>query len=220
MIDLEAVAKTETGSWFDRLVAVLIGCVALLATILAIIQVAGSGQESRAQMSAARLIAQIDARNTSSTELLRLQVQAAQRGAHLGALGGTRGIAALASGDELELAQADAQLAAAQRLIDLAPVLGQPTEDGPLDGYAREMLTATIADVQALAVEQARQADVAEAAGHRVGMSVLGLSLAALVGVLAGLAGIFGDSRAGRLTLVTGSGAAVLCLGALLLALT
>jgi len=132
-------------------------------------------------------------------------------------LGGTRGIAAIESANESELAQADAQLAAAQRFIDLAPTLGQPAEDGPLDDYARRMLTATMADIQALADEQARQADRADAAGRRVGSSVLGLSLVALAGVLAGLAGILGDIRAGRVTLLTGYGAAALALSSMLL---
>lgn len=217
MIDLESATQTLGGTWFDRLVALLIGLVALFAATQAAVQVTVSGQEARALMTAARLISQIDARNASTSELLRLQLQGAQRGAHLGTIGGTRGIGAITSGDVLSTAIADAELAAAQRIIEISLRLGRPPDEGgPVDRYARELLAASMTDIQALADEQAAQADRAEVAGNRGVMAVLGLSLAALAGVLAGLAGILGDSRAGRLTLLSGYLAGGLVLAALL----
>lgn len=217
MIDLESATQTHAGTWFDRLVALLIGLVALLAATQAAVQVDVSGQEARALMTAARLISQIDARNASTSELLGLQLQSAQRAAHLGTIGGTRGMAAITAGDEFATAVADAELAAAQRIIEIGLGLGRPpAESGPVDRYARELLAASMADIQALADEQAAQADRAEVAGNRGVMAVLGLSLAALSGVLAGLAGILGDSRAGRLTLLSGYLAGGFVLAALL----
>jgi hypothetical protein len=220
VIDLDSVAKTHTGTGFDKLVALLIGLVALLAAVLAVVQVNASGEQARAQMQASRLIAQIDVRNAGATELGRLQLQAAQRAAQVGNVGGSRGMAGIEAGDEAALAVATAELTAAGRLGEVAMRLGQPpAEDGPVDAYARQVLSSTIEDVATLGAEQIVQADLADAASNRGGMAVLGLSFVALAGVLAGLAGILGDGRGGRLTLLTGYLAWLLALAALLLSL-
>jgi hypothetical protein len=214
------VAQTHPGTGFDKLVALLIGLVALLAAALAIVQVTASGEQARAQMEASRLIAQFDVRNAGATELGRLQLQAAQRAAQVGNVGGSRAMAGIESGDEAALAVGTAELAAAGRLGDVAMRLGRrPAAEGPVDAYAREILSSTIEDVATLGDEQIVQADLADAASKRGGMAVLGLSFVALAGVLAGLAGILGEGRAGRLTLLTGYVAWSLSLIALLASL-
>jgi hypothetical protein len=129
-------------------------------------------------------------------------------------------MAGIESGNEIAVAVGTAELAAAGRLGDVAKRIGRPpAADGPVDAYAREILSSTIEEVAALGEEQIVQADLADATSKRGGMAVLGLSFVALAGVLAGLAGILGDGRAGRLTLLTGYVAWSLSLIALLVPL-
>jgi hypothetical protein len=220
MIDLDHAARTRTGSRFDQVVGLLIGCVALLAAVLALVQVVAAGDGTRAQMHTARLISQVATRHASSTELLRLQLEAAERAAHLGAVGGNRAITGVATGDEAEVAIGKAELAAADKVNQLAVNLGQVSaDDGPLDAYSRSLLASTAAETDLLAARQFEEARLAQVAGARSGTAVVGLSLVALAGVLAGLAGILGEARVGRFTLLAGWVAWSLALGAAVLAL-
>lgn len=219
MIDLDAVAQADSGSRFDRLVALLIGCVALLATVAAVFQVAAVGEQGRSQMVAARLIADITARQTATSELSRFEFQIAQRGSLLGSIGAARGITGLETFDEAAVAVADAELVVAQGVLSLMDRMARPPRvDGPVDAYARELLGSTDARIVALVEEQAMRADAAQAAGARGSLAVVGLSFAAIAAVMAGLAGILGDGRAGRPTLAAGYVAATATVVSILLA--
>ena len=87
-----------------------------------------------------------------------------------------------------------------------------PDASSPLDPYARYGLASTTIDIAAMVAEQNHQADTATAAGSRGLAIVLGISLAALGGVLAGLAAVIGRGKPGTLMLVLGYVAAGLAI--------
>jgi hypothetical protein len=205
MIDPDALAQTKEGSRFDKVVALLIGLVAVLASILAVMQVGRSAEEARAHAMAARLTSEVTTRMAASSALGELRLQSAQRAFVMGMEGISRQIVALGEGDEAGQAIGGAEFAASERLVGVADRMARlPARDGPLDPYVREMLASRQADQVALTEEQNRQVDLAAEASGRNAIVIVGLSLVALAGVLGGLSALLRSGRAGRGTLLAG----------------
>lgn len=216
MIDLEAIVETDDGTRFDKVSALLIGVVAILAAILGTLQMELSQQESRASAHAARLSVRIFEGTAGGSEPGSFELQAFQDAITLATDATSRALAALERGSGSELADAlmQADTAATDRLTAIAAEMGKPPgPDAPLDPTALRAATAAPETLGAIVAEQNRQVDLAEAYGERSGRAVLGLSLVALAGVLVGLAAVLGEGGPGRFALgaaiVTAASAAV-----------
>jgi hypothetical protein len=204
-IDQVAAARVETR--FDRLIAVLLGSVALLAAMLAVIQLDAGQAESRALARAARLSVEVSTGIAGSTTHVAFGLETQQQALALGSTAISRELTALQQmpPDEEEQLRAAPDAAASERLGSIAIAMGaQPNVDGPLDPFGRWVLTVTPEELNDMSLEQASLVDVADRHSDRGGRAVLGLSLVALAGVLGGLAAVLGDNRAGWLALAAG----------------
>ena len=203
MIDLETVQSTEVGTRFHRAIAILLGIIAVLAAGLGAVQLHRSQAESRATTEAARLTgylaAGIPVQGVSSAMTGGFLQSALTRMME----GTARQYVGLVDDDQVANAQGAAEVAAGQRMSDIATrMAANPDETSGLPPYELGLLTATMADLQAQVTEQNRQVDLAAlTAGPQNGRAVAGLSVLALAGVLVGLASVLGADRAGRATL-------------------
>ena len=186
---------------FDLASAALIGVIAVLAAILAIVQVDTSQNATRAQQQAATLASDLGARlqTTSMTQAQILNLE--QASLALGIQGLGRQISALAAGDEGAQAVGVVEQSTADKLSAAITATAGSSGGSPLDSYTASMVNATTADLLRELAEQNRQADLADEYGARNTLAVLGLSFIALAGVLVGLAAVLREGRAGWFTL-------------------
>jgi hypothetical protein len=215
VIDYEIVKETGGGARFDRLTALLIGLIAVMAAMLVVVQTTQSLAEARANAEARRLASELTTRIIVAGNLASHQGVNGQRALLLGMAGNNRQIVSLGTGDAADGLIGQAQVAAGERLLGVAARMGAtPGADTPLDPYAADVLGDGMAGLQPVLAEQNRQADLAGVASTRSTLSVMGLSVVALAGVLVGLAAVVGAGRAGRALLIiawlAGAGAAVL----------
>ena len=176
----DLVAKTAPGRRFDQLASSLIGFLAIIAAILAVVQAGQSQASGRAQSMAARLASDILTRSSVSRlvedfaagtqlQVIDLSVDAIARQGE-GQASGDAGAAAVGAAD-----------AKAAELLQAAMAETAGTSGGaPLDAYTAALVRASASDLQAEVAEQGRQVDIASAAGGRGRLAVLGLSLTAL----------------------------------------
>lgn len=203
MIDFEAIKETTDGTRFDRLTALLIGTIAVLAACLAVVQMAQSQAEGRANILTSRITVDLSGRLSASADQETFMIGSSQRAIQLEIDGTSRQIVALDTGDAAADGIGKSDVNAGERLLAIAAEMGTPpAESGPIDAYARHLLVATGEALIAEVTEQNRLVDVANDASNRSSMAVLGLSMVALAGVLVGLAAVVGEGRAGRLTLL------------------
>ena len=210
----DLVAKTAPGRRFDRLASSLIGFLAVLAAMLAIVQAGQSQAGGRATSMAARLAGDILTRSSVSrlvddfaggTQLqaIDLRVDAFARQGQ-GLSRDDTGAVAVGEADER-----------AAELLQAAMTETIGTSGGtPLDPYTAALVKASLDELQAEVVEQGRQVDIATAAGGRGRLAILGLSLTALAGVLVGLALVLREGRPGWTALIAACGIASLAVAA------
>ncbi len=211
-LDLEVVEETAKGTPFHRWTAALIGTIAVLASILALLQVNASQEDQRASLMATRLSTAISQRVEASSLLFTFSGSTSRDALALAIEATSRTLTALQSGDPtgVEEARAQPDATAAEQLQEIAVVMGAiPEAGGPVDSHTAEVLRAEISDLEQMVVQQNQQVDMAESWATRSSRAVLGLTLLALAGVLSGLAASFGAGRAGRAAL-TAAGAATL----------
>jgi hypothetical protein len=221
VIDLDTLAETADGDRHDRLTALLIGLIAVLAATLAVVQVQSSLDEARHGATARRLAAELTTRLIASGSISNHQLVNAQRALMVSMEGTARQIEALSGPvpQPAELEVGLAQATAGDRLTTIAAEMGAaPSSDSPLDPWARDVLASRIGDLQSILAVQNRAADEADLASARSGRAVMGLSVVALAGVLVGLAAVVGGGRSGRALLLLAWVAAAGALALLLLA--
>ncbi len=201
----DLVAKTAPGRRFDRMASALIGCIALLAAVLAIVQAGQSQIGGRAQLMASRLADDVLTRGSASQLAADFSVGSALQAIALRVDGTSRQQAGDTFGDAgaraVGVADQRASDALQAALTDTASTSGGP----PLDGYAAGLVRATIVDMANEVTEQRHQVDIASDAGSRSRLAVLGLSLAALAGVMVGLALALREGRPGWAALLAAS---------------
>jgi hypothetical protein len=203
VIDFETIQETDDGTLFDRLTALLIGLIAVVAASLVLVQTVNGQAEARANAQATRLSADSSARLHAGSVFLDYSIGALQQALVLSLEGTSRNIVSLQRDDAIGQARGEADQGAGERLFTIAQQMAEvPPANGPLDPYVRELLTSPTTTSMAVVVEQNRQVYLANDAGDRSGRAVLGLSFLALAGVLVGLTAVLGEGRAGRLTLV------------------
>jgi hypothetical protein len=204
-VDYDALKETGSGGRFERLTALLIGLVAIVAAVLVVIQTTASLDEARNNAVARRLASELTTRLIAGSSLASYGGIHGQRALMVTMEGNSRALVALGTGNAGQQAIGDAETVAGNRLTSIALAMGAtPDEDSPLDPYARAMLASIQEELFAILERQNAAADAAVIASDRSSRAVMGLSLIALAGVMAGLAAVVGPGRAGRALLLLG----------------
>jgi hypothetical protein len=206
MIAPDPSAELHQGRAFDVAAALLIGTIAVLASLLAVIEV-GTGQQSlRAQLEAARLTTDLSAGLQVSSLVQQSLAAQQQATAALSFEGGSRSLSALEQGDDIALQIGTAELDASTALSDALAATAQTVSGPPVDEYTSRLIEATIDELTAEVNEQNRQVDLAGDADTRNTRSTLGLSFLALAGVLTSLGAVLRESRPGWFALAAAGG--------------
>lgn len=203
MIEPEVASRWRTQAGYDRVAALLIGIVAILAACLAIQQAHAGTAGTRAQVMGARLAADAAAHLSAGSLATTSALRARQDALLMGIEGVSRQLQGTIAGDDAVVAVGAAAQAASTRLDAALSETAGTSGGPPLDAYAAGLVTAPDSEIVAEVRDQNRQVDTAQAQGSRELRSVLGLSLVALAGVLAGIAAVIGRGRAGWLVLGT-----------------
>lgn len=204
-MDIEVVHKATGRTRFHKWLALLAGLAAVLATLMATLDMHSNKREEQALSRSARLSVEIFGRIAGSNPVQTAGYQAA-------ATGSSRAIESLArrivgpefpGTGEFEEALGDADERAARRLQSLAEsVGGVPAEASGVDAHTRSVISTDPEDLTRLVEEQNRQRDVADRFFERGTRSVYALSILALAAVLLGLAAVLGQRGGGSITLV------------------
>jgi hypothetical protein len=198
-IDLEAIEEMRRGRRFDRLTALLIGAVALLAALLVVQEGAESLRQARAQAQSRRLAAELTTRSVVSGTVFDYGLVNAQRAALVSIEGLARSQAGILGDDPLDVSGGEAITSAGGRLGSLGAEMGAaPGPETPLDPYAAYAIRSSNLALSLIVAAQRAIADSADVAGANGSEAVLGLSVVALAGVFGGLAAVVGSSRTGR----------------------
>ena len=204
MIAPDAAAGLRAERRFDLVAASLIGAIAVLAAVMAVLQIQSGQESARAQIEAARLTTDLTARLEVSAMAQDVAMVERQEALELSIQGTGRQLAGLQYNDEGAGAIGQAERKAGS---DLATALSATTGTNggaPLDSYTAGLLGTTTQQLWDEVREQNRQVDLGNDAGGRNSISILGLSVLALAGVLTGLAAVLREGRAGWFTLLFG----------------
>lgn len=207
MSDLELPEAPEVGTTpFKRALAILVGIAAVLAALLATLEVDSGRRSDRASVEGSRQAVAIFEQITSdgldlgaAANILRDEFgfsnaadQRVQRAeiAHAGGL-------------PLGIGEADRQAA---RALDryLGATMGITIDPAGAQKLARRQAAAGAAENRAVAVQNAT-VEQAERYGHRRSRAVFALSVLASAAALFGLSGVLDAGRAARLALATGA---------------
>lgn len=204
MIEVENAGRWRSEASYDRFAALLIGMVAILAATFAIQQAHFGLAGQRAQIMGGRLSVAISTRMSASSTADAALLGAQQQALVLGMTSVGRQMAGTSGGEEAVVAIGAAEQLASQDLQAVIATTAGTTGKAPLDRYTAGLVTSELAMSAYDVEEQNRQVDLAQDLGGREQQAVLGLSLVALAGVLAGVAAVLGRSVAGWGTLVMG----------------
>jgi hypothetical protein len=215
-LDVEAVHEVRGTRGFDRWLAILVGAAALLAAVLATLQADAGKQEERALLMASRLSVQAFQGTAGGMPRLTFQIQGLQDALELGITSTARQIAALQVEDpaiaDLEIALAEADLRASDRLFAIASSMGEPPS-ATVDPVTREVASRAPEELRPLTEDQNHQVNLAAWFGERGARTIFALSLLALGAVLVGLGAVLGATRAGRVALLAATVAIVAAAG-------
>ena len=153
----------------------------ILLTLMPVATLAMSAAAQRADADSSRLAVSTTTGLAASNLQASLSSNQAKAMTHLFFAAYSRQMAALESGDEAEGRLGEAELSAAERWLAVTePMTRMPTpEDGVDEGLVRA-LSATIAELDALRLDQNAAADQAAQVGHAVNLATLSIALAAL----------------------------------------
>jgi hypothetical protein len=215
-LDLKAVTEASGRTRYERWLAVLIGVAAVLAVLLATIQVDSGKQAERALLMSARLGVRVFEGTAGSSPRFSFQIHSLQQATSLALNATALQIAVLGSPETADALQAaaEADVKAGDRLLVIAQAMGDPPSAASgLDPAALKLAGSSPNDLFTVVDEQNRQADIANRYGERGNRTLYGLSLLALGAVLIGLAAVVGAGAAGRL-IVTAATLSVLAAAA------
>jgi hypothetical protein len=213
MIEPEVATRWRSQGAFDKTATLLIGTVAVLAAVLAILQAANGLESTRAQAQAARLSADAAAKISGSSLMQGAALRSQQDALVLGMEAVSTLLVATQSGDDGLYAVGTAEQAASTKLTAALAESAATSGASPVDPYTAGLMSPSIADLNAEVAEQNRQVDLANEAGARSQRAVLGLSLLTLAAVLAGIAAVVGRGRAGWATLAVAWGTTIVAIG-------
>jgi hypothetical protein len=203
MIAPDAASSLQAERRFDLVSALLIGVVAVLASILAVIQIDTGQNASRAQQQGATLAADLSARIETSGLVQQQLLGLTEASLALSLQGTARAIAGLTYEDSGAAQVGVEEAKAADKLKAALAATVASSGGAPLDAYSAGMVKATTADLLREVAEQNRQVDLANDYSERNTRSILGLSFLALAGVLTGLGAVLRESRPGWFALAS-----------------
>jgi hypothetical protein len=207
MISPDTAAKLHNGTRYDQVAAALIGAIAVLAAVLAVIHTNYGLEATRAQLQASRLATDISGRISTASIAGDLEVFGADQAVmKLEMQGNDRMLIAARDADPGAMAIGKAEFEASIALRSALNETQKTSGGTPLDAYAASLVRTTAADFAAEVAEQNHQADLATSFGGRDRTAFLALSFLALAGVLTGLAAVLREGRAGRIALLAASG--------------
>lgn len=216
-MDLDVETAHEGGeSPFRRWLAILVGVTAVAAAMIATLEADANRREERAFVRASRLSLDLFERISGSSPRTSFQARGLEQALALQVEATGREIAALEAPALVlfEEARARADHAAAERLAVIVEAMAAlPDEGGAVDAHTRDVLAATPDRLGPLVRDQNGAVDAAERFGTRQDRAIFALSLVAIAAVLLGLAGVMGESRNGRTSLVLAALALLLALG-------
>jgi hypothetical protein len=212
-------AKLRSGVRFDRIVASVIGVIAVLAAVLGVVHNERSLASTHAQLMASRLAADISARIAIRSVAGNLTFSSDEAVLLLEREGNDRALAAAQADNAGAAAVGGAMYDASKQLKAQLAATGATTGAPPLDGYAANLIETTPEEFEAELAEQSRQVDLANDAGWHDRIAIMGLSFLALAGVLAGLAAVLREGRAGWIVVRVAAGIAGLTALLVLLAI-
>ena len=218
-MDLET-AHVEEATPFARWLAVLVGVGAVVAALLATLEVDAGKREERALIQANRLSIQIFEETAADGPLTTFVLESQQKSLAPAIEGTFRAQLSLEGGDLAQLQQALSEAAGAAATAIGSTVEQMTAAPGPgagIDRHTGRLIRGALAELERLlagegptdpdrhplVLEQNRQVDLAERYGLRGNRAVFALSLLALAAVLLGLAGVTGGGATGRSALVS-----------------
>ena len=214
-MDIETAHRGSSRSRFERALAILAGLAAVLAALLATLQVDASRWEEQAMVTATRLAVRVFEASAATGLLSMYQFQTEREATLLAIDASARDLlAAQASAVVVgQQAVATAEARAAERLTVAGEAMSRaPGEASPVDAHTGAILALTVDDMAGSVEELNDQLALAERYGTRSNRAVFALTLLAIGAVLLGLAGVMGGSRTGRISL--GASAVALLLSA------
>jgi hypothetical protein len=212
-VDIETAHRGSGRSRFERALAILAGLAAVLAALLATLQVDANRRGDQAMVTASLLAVQVFEASAATGVLDVYQFQALQEATLLGIESATRSQEAAqatpVAGTQQAMATAEAK--AAQRLTVAGEAMSQAQGEASLvDAHTRAVLNQTVDEMAGSVQELNDQLALADRYGTRGNRAVFALSLLAIGAVLLGLAGVMGATRTGRIALATSAVALLL----------
>jgi hypothetical protein len=202
-------------SRFERLLAVLVGITALVASLIAVLQVEWGRKSERSSLLAARLPVQIFEGIAASGTRTTFHLRSQQDFVALGLEALARQIASFKHPDvrDAERAIGVAEFRASERLRAIGGEMASidPAARG-VDPLTLRALTASLSELDQASREQNREADRADLYGKRQNRTVFALSLIAIAGALLALAAVLRKGAGGRISLGAGTVALALSL--------
>jgi hypothetical protein len=234
-LDVETVASVAGRSRFEQALAVLLGSAAVIAAVLASVQFETGQAEQRALLSASRLSVRVFELSAATGAITSFGGQMLRETSATSAGGIARQLVAFDQPGvaDVQNALAAAEAAAAERLTNLIEPMAAPSPlPSGLDPHTAGLVELGTGDVRTILTALANpsapiqfhvaaegnrltnalnaQVDRAEGVGGRGTISLLGLALLALAGVLLGLASTLPRGRGAYLALATGGGGVIL----------
>jgi hypothetical protein len=204
VIEVENAGRWAGGARYDKVATLLIGMVAILAATFAIQQAHFGLAGQRAQIMAGRLSTDAATKVATASAVSGALLGAQQQALLVGMGGVSRQMAGTTNGDDTFVAIGGAEVTASEDLRALLDATSATSGKAPLDPYTAGLVTADNAGLAIEVMEQNRQVDLSEYMSGREQLAVLGLSLATLAGVLAGVAAVLRRGRAGWAMLAVG----------------
>lgn len=190
---------------FKQAISVVVGCVAVVAALLAILEADSHRRNAVASARASRLAVDIFVDTAASGPYNSFSIDTQLDALGLALQSTARQLAAFEHPDvrAIEVARAKAEAAAATRVRALAKAMAKPPSaaDG-VDPVTLEAVAASPASERELVETQNDAVDRAERYARRETRAILGLSLSATAAALLGLAGLMGAARPGKLLFV------------------
>ena len=209
-LDVEIAHKASGKSRFEKWLAIAIGAAAIVAALLATLEMHSNKRWEQASTEAADLSVELFGKIAASGPARAAGLSAEQMALALGLESGERSSHPQAQGgSDVVRAYVDGRVG--ERLLKLAKdIQDPPDESSGVDAVAREAVAADVEGLDEIRKEQNEHVEEAESYGTRLSRALFALSLLAFAAILLGLAAVLGVEHGGFITLGVATGTLVL----------